>query len=163
MGKEKGVHVCPYNSHKAERQDDVVVATPDQDSGGSSSAIRSAASCLGNSREENHPHCAVLISSLFCHEALHSRKPSLCPKLVCEGRKLRKEGFSQNLPKDVHFLRWSEAKLSIFWERNILEHTPPTGCFLVWPRPTRNTIWQDSNFSLCPESTKEALQETGMR
>lgn len=75
MGKEKGVHACPCNSHKAERQHNVVAATPDQDSGDSSSATTSAASCLGNSRQENHPHCAVLISSLFCHEALHIQKP----------------------------------------------------------------------------------------
>lgn len=93
MRKEKCVHVFPCNSHKAERQDNVVADTPDQDSGDSSSAITSAASCLGNSREENHPHHAVLISSLFYHGALHIQKCSLLPKLICEGRKLRKERF----------------------------------------------------------------------
>lgn len=134
MKKERDVCVCPYNSHKAERQDNVVAATPEQDSGDSSSAITSAASCLGNSREENHPCCSVLISSLFCHEALHIQKCSLHPKLICEGKKPRKERFLWNLPKDVHFLRWTEAKLSILWERNILEHTPPPqAVFLCGP------------------------------
>lgn len=87
----------------------MVADAPDQDSGDSSSAITSAASCLDNLREETHPHrapdIAVLISSLFCHESLDIQKLSLSPQLICKESKLKKERFLHNLPKNVNFIR----------------------------------------------------------
>lgn len=114
--------------------------TPDQDSD-LSSAITSAAGCLGNLKEETHPHrasrIAALISSLFYHEALDTQKLSFSPKLICQESKLRKERFifffKHTLPKDVHFLRWFEAKLSILLGRNIVQHTPPWTTSLCGP------------------------------
>lgn len=80
-------------SHKAEGQHDIEADTSDQDSGDTSSATISAASCLGNLRLETHLHhassIAVLIYSLFYREALDIQKLSLGSKLICKESKLK--------------------------------------------------------------------------
>lgn len=82
----------------------MVADAPDQDSGDSSSAITSAASCLDNLREETHPHrapdIAVLISSLFCHESLDIQKLSLSPQLICKESKLKKRKIFTQFAKE---------------------------------------------------------------
>lgn len=140
--------------------------TPDQDSGDSSSAITSAASCLGNLREETHLHrasrMAVPISSLFYQEALDIQKLSLSSKLICQESKLKKKIFTQ-FAKGCSFHKMIRSKtVDIFGKKYCVAHTT-TDCFLAWPRPTRNTIWQAPNLNVCQESTKEPLQETGLR
>lgn len=65
--------------------------------------------------------------------------------------------------KGCSFLKmnWSKT-IDILGKKHFGAHTT-TSCFLVWPRPTRNTIWQDPIINLCQESSEEVLQETGMR
>lgn len=138
MGKEKGVHVCPYNS---------IIVTPRQIPTRQRGRTMQWLPHLTRTQEipAQPPHLLPAAWAIQCRKIIHTvlfsfpacsatrHCTSKSPKLVCEGRKLRKERFSRNSPKDVHFLRRSEAKLSTFWERNILEHTPPQAVFLYGP------------------------------
>lgn len=58
----------------------------------------------------------------------------LSPQTHLWGKKTKKRKiFMEFAKRDVNFLRWTEAKLLIFWEINILEHAPPLAVFLCGP------------------------------